>query len=293
MKKLLTSSAVVVIFGGMAFGAQAQTSTETDTQMSANGSLCEMQWIAVDGNDDAFITREEATGTIEEEFAQIDADGNGEIGKTEYIDCKTQGLDMQSAEATRDEESFAAVDVNQDEGIGREEFGQAAEQAFNESRSATSADAEPLITLRRFVWLTPEEASSDMMLNMSDDEAAARTAMTFERLDADGDNIVDTREWAQATTPRGLSEHLAGARFDAIDADASGAIGQDEYISARFSGLDQMETGSVSDAASAPAGATEDESAAVVPDVAADEEQEQARVGVPAFVFRLNDGDWE
>lgn len=291
MRRLLSSSAIAAIVGSMAFAAHAQTSAEADGQMSAGVSFCDMQWSAVDGNDDAFITREEATGAIESEFDAIDADDNGEIGKTEYIDCKTQGLDVTSAEAERDEDSFASVDANQDKSIDREEFALSAEQAYGDSRSAGSADEEPLLTLRRFVWLTPEEASSGAMRDMSADEAAARAALTFDRLDENSDDIIDTQEWATTTTARGQTQAAAEAAFDEIDADASGAIGPEEYAEARSSGLDAMATGAVNGETSADAAGNE--AAAVVPDVAADQEAEQARVGVPAFVFRLSDGDWE
>ena len=121
MRHLLRTTAILLATGGFALTAQAQDTSEP--QLTAGSpSYCDMPWVQVDGNSDGFVSQEEATGAIDTQFGAIDADGNGEITKTEYVDCKTRTGGQAAAESSRDEQNFAEADANKDSGIDRNEF---------------------------------------------------------------------------------------------------------------------------------------------------------------------------
>ena len=275
MRHLLRTTAILLATGGFALTAQAQDTSEP--QLTAGSpSYCDMPWVQVDGNSDGFVSQEEATGAIDTQFGAIDADGNGEITKTEYVDCKTRTGGQAAAESSRDEQNFAEADANKDSGIDRNEFRDQARQAYDESQSAAD-DEQALLVLRRFVWLTPEEAQDESALkDMSADEAAGRSAMTFAALDQNDDDIIDTREWSQRSPSSRMTEEWASADFDKLDADATGSISQEEYRSARSKRLDQTTTASTEQSGD-PASA-DDQSAS---------QSGSDAEGIPVFVYRF------
>lgn len=283
MRRLLTTTAIAASFGVIAVGAQAQTSSDsgsTQETASAPADRCDSEWHLVDEDSDGFVTREEATGVLKDLFTLMDSNRNGEITKTEYVDCIAQtSNDMQTAEASRDEESFASVDANQDDSIDPEEFRTGAEQAYQDSRTAAEAEAEPVIVLRRFVWLTPDELSSGIYQDMSADEAAWRSVQTFEGLDTDGNGMLSNSEWAQAQVTPGPTEQTIATRFERLDADASGSVSEAEFEQAQTAMLDEMETGSVTTSDDAEADAQADASAEATPS----EEAES----IPIFIYRF------
>ena len=275
MRHLLRTTAILLATGGFALTAQAQDSSEP--QLTAGSpSYCDMPWVQVDENSDGFVSQEEATGAVDSQFGAIDADGNGEITKTEYVDCKTRTGGQAAAESSRDEQNFAEADANKDSGIDRNEFRDQARQAYDDSQSAAD-DEQALVVLRRFIWLTPEEARDASALNdMSADEVAGRSAMTFAALDQNDDDIIDTMEWSERSPPSRMTEEWASAQFDELDSDATGSISQDEYKSARSKMLDETTTGSTDQS-----GASESTG-----DQKASESGSDAE-GVPVFVYRF------
>ena len=275
MRLLFRTTAILLATGGFALTAQAQDSSEP--QLTAGSpSYCDMPWVQVDGNSDGFVSQEEATGAIDTQFGAIDADGNGEITKTEYVDCKTRTGGQAAAESSRDEQNFAEADANKDSGIDRNEFRDQARQAYDDSQSAAD-DEQALVVLRRFVWLTPEEAQDGSALkDMSADEVAGRSAMTFAALDQNDDDIIDTMEWSERSPPSRMTEEWASAQFDELDDNATGSISQDEYRSARSKMLDRTTTASTDQ--SSGSASTDDQQAS---------QSGSDAEGVPVFVYRF------
>ncbi len=238
--------------GAFAFAAHAQDNANSNQQQTASApSYCDTQWIKVDGNEDGFVSREEASNAVSSQFGQIDLDGNGQITKTEWVDCMTRTQGQQSAKTDRSAENFAQADADQDKSMTRDEFRNASQQAFDESRSATDANAEPVIVLRRYVWLTPEESQDASSLQaMSEDEAAGRSVRTFNALDENGDKIIDDQEWSAQSAASGPSEDEANLSFNQIDKDSSNFIDAEEYQEARNDLIDATTTGSIQNSGS-------------------------------------------
>lgn len=273
-KHLCQTTAILLAVGGLTMSAHAQETKET-----AAASFCDTPWMQVDGNDDGFVSKSEATGATDTRFGQIDADGNGEITKTEYVDCMTRTGGQASAEAERDDAGFKQADANQDEKIDRDEFRDQASKAFEDSRTAAADDPDAWVVLQRYVWLTPDEAGDGNMFGeMTADEAAGRSAMTFSALDQNSDGILDTQEWSQKEPSSRMDEEWASARFDEFDANASGAIDDEEYRTARSDMLDGMTTGSTTQDSSSASGSASD---------AASDDTASAGQGVPVYVYRF------
>lgn len=282
MRKLLTSTSLAVVMAGVGFSALAQENASSGAEDAAVGAvICDGRFANVDVDGDGFVTREEATRGIEQDFAAIDADGNGEITKTEYVDCKAQSPDQQAAKVARDAESFAAADANKDQGVDRGEYMGAAQQAYE--NASRSGDATPLVV---YLWMTPEELQAGNARNLSAEEAGARSAMTFNALDDNGDGIIDTREWEKAIPGGGNPGGAPTARFEMIDSDQSNALSREEYAQARTAMLDAMRTGSVDSGSDAGGTAAADQQASDASGSGTETDAAPA-VGVPVFVYRF------
>ena len=284
MKHLLRTTAIVAVMGCFNIAAQAQSdgqATETTTAAMNKASYCDKPWHEVDGNEDGFVSQTEASASIDNQFSQIDLDGNGEITKTEWVDCLSKMRNQTAAEADRSEDNFAEADTNNDQQIARDEFRQGSQSAY-ENAQAENADDNALIVLRRYVFLTPEESQDQTaMQTMSADEAAGRSALTFEALDKSGDGIIDTQEWSERSPRITRDEEWANAQFDRIDNDATGSISREEYSDAREQMLDQVTTGSTS--ATESASGQEAKAADETASQSTDSDQ-----GVPVFIYRFS-----
>lgn len=255
MRKFLNTTAIAIIFGSVAFAFPALAATDA--------SYCDAKWTKADENSDGVITQDEATAAVMSEFAAIDSNGSGAINKSEYTDCMNKGSDKISAEAPRDKDSLKQADANSDGMLDKDEFRAASEKAYTDSRSATDANAEPVIVLRRFVWLVPAEAESALK-DMSQDEAASRSAMTFSRLDQNSDDMLSEDEWATKTTKLPVPPAVADANFATMDADSDGEVTQEEYAASSIAmANDNMKTSSTAEGESAQDGADSSESGTV------------------------------
>mgnify|MGYP003634015007 CR=1 FL=1 len=275
MNYLLRTTAIVAVLGGFGMAAHAQ---QTDA-MDAN--YCDKPWAQVDGNSDGFVSESEASSAIENQFGQIDLDGNGEITKTEWVDCMSKMRGQTTAEADRSDQNFAEADVNQDEQIDRDEFRQGSQQAYEDAQ-ANNANDDSMIVLRRYIFLTPQESQDQTaMQTMSADEAAGRSALSFSALDSNGDDKIDSQEWSERSPKLTRDEEWASAEFDRLDEDANGSVNQDEYQSARQQMLDEMSTGST----------TKDGSASTQPTEASGEASSQSSnsdKGIPVYIYRFS-----
>lgn len=209
-----------------AAGASAETSA--GEEMAASGSdYCEREWMTIDGNEDGFISGDEATGGLERRFDAIDADGNDAITKTEYIDCKT-GTGVKAADAGRDDATFEAADADGDGLLTRKEYGDAAATAYEEAIAT-----DDVLILRRYVFLTPTEADRDGALSgMAEGEIAARSVRNFSFLDGDGNGEISMSEWRVQTPRVGMTDDAATAQFSELDGDGDDEITRKEYEAA-------------------------------------------------------------
>ena len=216
MKHLLTTTALAAAMGCLSLAAQAQENNAeaADMQngtMQQQASYCDKPWTQVDGNSDGYVSQAEASSAIENEFGQIDSDDNGWISQAEWNQCMNK-VSGQTAEADRNEQNFAEADTDKDRQISRDEFRRGSQQAY-ENAQASNADDNSLIILRRYVFLTPEESQDKSTVeNMSSDEAAGRSALTFSSLDQNGDDIIDTEEWAERSPAITTSSWPAASR---------------------------------------------------------------------------------
>lgn len=283
MTHLLRTTAVALAMGGTAFAAHAQD-TGSANRMADAGSYCDAAWTKVDADGDGMVNRQEAQDAIEARFGAIDKDGDGNITRVEYFDCTGTPGALPSAAADRSAENFAEADANQDEAISRDEFRELAEISYDNVREAMVTEAgreEPFSALRRYVWMSPDEAENPQtMESMSKDEAAQRSAMTFDTLDTNDDGMVDTEEWtARPSAER--DETWADARFDALDADASDSVSEQEYGEAMSRPLDQTTTASVDE------GGTAQDDAQAGQDAQGAEAGDAGVVAVPVYTFHF------
>jgi Ca2+-binding EF-hand superfamily protein len=273
MRHLKHTTALAALLGAFAFAGPAQAQD--------GGSVCDTPWLQVDADNDGFVSQAEADGAVKNHFAMIDEDGDGNVTEVEYIDCLASADEVTAVEADRTEEDFAEADASGDGNIDRNEFSTAAEQAYEDSRQAAADDG--YLVLRRYVWLVPEEASDDsVMQDMSMDEAASRSAMTFSALDTNDDGMVDTTEWinSQPTSDRG--EEWAKARFNMFDGDRNGDVSMEEYRQALSSMVDDLTTASTTDeSASSDAGETQETNASDASASAGDDK------GIPVYIYRF------
>ncbi len=98
MNHLLRTTAIVAVMGCFSIAAQAQQSdgeaAGADTGTMNETSYCDKPWEKVDGNADGFVSKAEASASVENQFGQIDLDGNGELTKTEWVDCLSKMRDQ-------------------------------------------------------------------------------------------------------------------------------------------------------------------------------------------------------
>lgn len=271
------TTALAALLGAFAFAGPAQAQD--------GGSLCDTPWLQVDADEDGFVSKAEADGAVENHFAMIDEDGDGNITEVEYIDCLATAEEVTAVEADRTEDTFAEADKSGDGKLDRREFSSAAEQAYQESRSASADDADGYLVLRRYVWLVPEEGSDgSMMSDMTKDEAASRSAMTFGALDTNDDGMVDTTEWINREPTSDRGEEWAKARFNMFDGDDSGDVTMEEYTQALSSMVDELTTASTE--TDEPTSTDAGEQTAASDETAADTSSDEDK-GIPVYIYRF------
>ncbi|WP_417427049.1 hypothetical protein [Hoeflea sp.] len=285
MNHLLRTTAIVAVMGCFSIAAQAQQSdgeaAGADTGTMNETSYCDKPWAKVDGNADGFVSKAEASASVENQFGQIDIDGNGELTKTEWVDCLSKMRDQTAAEADRNEDNFAEADTNKDQQIGRDEFRKGSQKAF-EDATAANAEDDKLIVLRRYVFLTPQEGQDQSTVkNMSADEAAGRSALTFAALNQNGDDVIDAQEWSERSPKFARDEEWANAQFDSIDSDSTNTVSREEFSDAREQMRDEMTTGSTNaDDAAGDQTAEANKSAAA--------EADGSDKGIPVYIYRFS-----
>jgi hypothetical protein len=96
---------------------------------------------------------------------------------------------------------------------------------------ARSGEREPVIVLRRFLFIPETQAGRDPA-RMSREEATARAVQNFAALDQDRSGTLEPEEWAQQRAVRQDLSDLIRSRFEQDDADASGTLTPGEFVAA-------------------------------------------------------------
>lgn len=246
MKRLIATTALALVTGSLAFGAQAQ-----DAAGDKVSTACTEAWKQVDADGNGTVSAEEARSYLDTAFSQIDIDGNDAISRQEYRDCYVRNTDM-SAWLERREEDFNEADTDGDGQIAMNEFRSQSEEAYDRLQVSGNDPAADRSWVRHYIWLTPDEVSdNDLLENMSKDEFAGRSAYTFQSLDRNNDDMVSMEEWTDRTSASGRNEARADARFDEMDADSSKALTREEFSSQQSTSYDMQSTASTSSDASA------------------------------------------
>lgn len=238
MKHLTRTTAIALVMGGFTFAAQAQTA---DTPAGGE-TVCTTAWGQIDTNSDGMVSRDEMTKSVDAEFSTIDQDGDGTITLAEYTDCLSSVQPMQSAQTDRSEKNFMQADANSDDKVTRDEFRTAAERAY-EDRASGSAEDEAAFS--RYTFMTEEDMQDSADIEeMSEDEAAARSALAFRSLDSNRDGVIEMQEWAARSPSTDLGEQAMTERFDRADEDGSGTLDKQEYAAAKSTSVDSTTTAS-------------------------------------------------
>lgn len=224
MRRLATTTAIALMTGTLAMGAQAQ-----DAANSQVSSACTDAWKTVDADGNGTVSADEAKKHLDVAFNQIDVDGNDAISRQEYRDCFVRQMDK-SAWLERREQDFDKVDVNADDEIAMNEFMQGAEKSYDEMTRAASdptAEIDPGPNYASFTY--DEVADRAMISEMQEEEFAGRSAYTFQSLDRNADDVISREEWTDTDTESGRNEARADAKFDAMDSDSSDTLTHDEF----------------------------------------------------------------
>ncbi|HSO48843.1 MAG TPA: hypothetical protein VLQ68_13045, partial [Rhizobiaceae bacterium] len=225
MKNLALTTAIAVAMGMTVSSAQAQeTNTSSGAAASSGSSItCDNWYGRVDADGNGYISADEQRNHIESAFSALDKDDNGEVSQAEYNDCFVKPNSM-SVSADRSQDNFGELDANSDQSIDMDEFKQSSQTAFRgmksgsgsgssgQSADAGSGDADNMLVIRRFIFLTPAEGQDPSALsNLTEDEAAGRAATTFAVLDKNGDGKISSDEWTESSPS--YSEDRAESRF--------------------------------------------------------------------------------
>jgi Ca2+-binding EF-hand superfamily protein len=277
MRAYLTTAAAAALFvsGWQALAQQQDRETVTGE------SICEQPWAQVDADNDGTVNQEEASAAIEAHFDAIDTDDSGTINEAEWVYCMSPTTEMQAAEADRSQESFEITDADKDSAVTREEFQERSRQAFEESQ-AQSSDQNNALILRRYVLLMPNEAGDARTVeDMSADEAAGRSAATFNALDQDGNDQLSSEEWSERTPEVGMNREKAQQQFSELDQDTSGSISQEEFTSGQTAKLDQAKS------QVEQAEAQSDQATSQTEQAQAQTGSDNGQEGIPVFIYRF------
>jgi len=258
------------IIAGVALGAVPALAQSGNQQ----ADYCQQGFSMADTNQDDYVSAEEGATAADWEFQGLDANDDGMISQTEWLDCRRAWLSAEAAEegtsSTMPEiPDMAMIDEDGDGVLTQEEFMNAAGDAYDASTmdmsgaASTSAEAssatgdaaasqesdmaatdqqeeERMLLIRRMVFL-PTQADRNRFGQMSREEMADRAAMQFIILDADADRTVDAKEWAQQESLRNDISDVLNMQFEAADTDTSGDISREEYEAAEQSRMEQAQ----------------------------------------------------
>jgi len=162
------------------------------------------------------------------EFDAMDTDGDGAVGRDEYVACKNAAAGTTSGEAERTSANMGVVDADSSGDVSRDEFLTAANIARVDAGNAEGPDARQVTILRRFVFI-PEDAVGAEIRFMSEYAGAQRARQMFHALDRNGDGMLDEGEWTQPQAELGDRSDMLATDFEKLDADGDGSLSAAEY----------------------------------------------------------------
>ncbi|WP_157968882.1 hypothetical protein [Tropicimonas sp. IMCC34011] len=197
--------------------------------------VCRMGYVAIESVEDA-VSADAVREAARAHFAAMDQDDSGTVGREEAVACLTATAAARPAPADRSDLNVSDADLDGDGVITRAEYFEAARAAFEAARNSDLASQE-VVVLRRFIF-DPTGRSIANPADLAPDDAMASAARMFDALDADGDGIVSTGEWAGQAPQRDV-EAVVTAHFDELDADGSGDLSEGEVEDAAVAALER------------------------------------------------------
>lgn len=190
-------------------------------------SECALSFETSDSDGSGGITQGEWASWRDQGFASMDRNGDGEIDRDEYANCMSMGVGDQMGKADRSADNMTEADMDKDGAVSAEEYRRAAEKAQGEAGQG----GDGILVLRRYI-LVPARASDREVQDMSQSEAAARSAQMFRTLDKDNDGKLTQNEWSVDNSMMADLSESTGRTFDQMDADKSGKISRAEFTNA-------------------------------------------------------------
>lgn len=249
MKRYLTSVSIIAALAASGGAAFAQ-SNESD-------SFCDAGYVSADTNSDGVIDKEELEKVTEAEFSSLDANNDGTVTMAEYSDCRGSWTQLASNTKTMTDADLSVLDTNKDGTIDQSEYMDKADQEYMarwgttgtdkevrdaefapatpegeagddaQDASATDAQAEPYLILRRMVFI-PDD-SKRTIGDMSRDEVAHRSAQMFLLLDTDRNKLIDPEEQKGESAQQASMDDMLSEDFKRADTDQSGDLSREEY----------------------------------------------------------------
>lgn len=210
--RALATTALVTALVTVALGPRAALA-----QDDSPSSYCDRGFSLADTNRDDIITEEEVAAASDAEFDAIDADGDGTITPEEFAACRGAWLTHATAPDSALMDELAAIDRDRSGTASREEFVGA---AVSEGELAPNMDLPQIV-------LNPPGGGEPRA--MPREEAANRAAMMFLLMDANRDETVDAKEWAEQRSLNADIADIINMDFSATDVDASGDLTREEY----------------------------------------------------------------
>ncbi len=238
MKKTTTSIGALITALALASPGAAQdvAAGETERAGDAAAGYCQTG-LMQNGSEGDVLTEADLTDMHQAAFAALDTDGDDTVTREEYVACLAPAMGRAAAQrnVTPDGSGplgpsgvtveFAAAEDGQ---ISRADYMEAAELAFDGTGNEEDNQVE---WARAFIFIAADESEENAEVReMTRQEYAARAAMMFTRLDADGDGALSSAEWTAQEVPEADAEALAGADFDRLDTEGAGAMGREDYV---------------------------------------------------------------
>lgn len=213
---ILTSAALMTAAPAMA----QQNDAENDMP-----AFCETAFMPADENKDGFMSKEEISKARDAEFAALDLNKDGSVDREELVNCIGQA-------EQKAREDFAAMQSE----------GDSPEWADLGTGGKTELSTKEYQDLTDKAW---KSDNSDMKAAVSEDtddaESFARTAVErFRMYDSNSDGVITQAEY-EGEVEKDWNDKALNKRFDAMDADNSGALSPMEYRGAGTSALDMTD----------------------------------------------------
>ncbi|WP_375174404.1 hypothetical protein [Pseudooceanicola sp.] len=221
--------------------SSASNSNTATPQVTAGAdSICKNGFVNSDSNGDGIISQDEVTAVRDQTFNALDADGNGELSRAEYVDCMNQsarsavgGDTPKSGGENAEIPDFAGLDTNGNGAVDTQEYMGATHDARQQAAAGDNPDA--ILLLRRYVFV-PAGFEDNDITSMSDEETASRSARQFRMFDDDQSGDISEEEWSNASSMKNDISEVLNMEYDGLDADASGTISSQEFSDAGTEG---------------------------------------------------------